>query len=507
MEQLRTSIRKTGVRIRRYKEDEMGQEKPNCIVLAADQLRYDVLGTGYTPNIDALMEDSVRFSNAYCASPLCVPARGALFTGTHPGVNGSLINGWLKSEAGYSKVKEGMDHLYGVMERLDMDCIHSGKQHLFVEGEPLQLQQDTKTKWVTTEQSYREFLKEHGKRAPGGPEFRTPVPELTDGVHTRICNYSNPHTGVYEEGLDYYFDGYFTNGVMEALKAYDGAKPLFLSMMHLAPHPPFDIPEPWYSMVKTEDVELPDNVNQWYPHQSPLQKYNLTGMIGNSYHLEDWKEAWRAYLGLVGLLDDCVGRVINELKRRNLYENSVIVFTSDHGEMLGSHCLFQKMCMYEESVKAPLSIRLPGGRRKGVVVEDCVSHIDVLPTICELFNTTVKHEMNGRSLVPLLEGEKAQQKYPAFIQYDGNASRGNFQRCIIWKKHKLIVDIFKDETFFELYDLERDCQEKVNLLFEEGYLELEGELEFLLREHQRKMKDAVSFPAFDGVSFLKHYGG
>lgn len=486
------------------------QKLPNCIVFSADQLRYDVLGKGYTPNIDALMQDSVCFSNAYCASPLCVPARGALFTGTYPGVNGSLINGWTPSERPYALVKEGIEHLYGVMEKLGMECIHSGKQHLFVEKIPLEERPDTRTKWLTTEQSYRQFVTGDGKRMPGGPAFRTQVPEMTDGVHTKVCSYSNPHTGLYEEGYDYYFDGYFTNEALKALDQFTGEKPLFLSMMYLAPHPPFDIPDPWYSMVKEQDVILPENVNQWYLYQSPLQKYNLTGYIGGNYTDEEWKESWRVYLGLVSLLDDCVGQILNKLKEKGLYDDSLIIFTSDHGEMLGSHRLFQKMCMYEESVKTPLSIHLPGAKQKGTV-DDYVSHIDLFPTLCDYYDITQPGTINGRSLKGLLEEKTALEKRPVFIQYDGNGCRGNVQRCVLWKKHKYIVDVFKDESYLELYDLEHDRQEMNNLLFEEDKEKqaaawaLAREMDVLLRTHMEEIQDYLALPVWEPEEFLKNY--
>lgn len=484
---------------------------PNCIFLAADQLRYDVLGKGYTPHIDALMRDSVSFPNTYCASPLCVPARGALFTGTYPGVNGSMINGWLPSEKPYSLVKDGTDHLYRVMERLGMECIHSGKQHLFVEGVPLEERPDTKTRWLTTEKSYSAFVKKQGKRLPGGSRFRTQIPEMADGVHTRVCTYSNPGTGRYEEGFDYYFDGYFTNEAVRALDEFDGEHPLFLSMMYLAPHPPFDVPDPWYSQVKAEEVELPDNVNQWYAHQSPLQKYNLTGYIGGNYQTQDWREAWRVYLGLVSLLDTCVGRILDKLKERELYDNSIILFTSDHGEMLGSHRLFQKMCMYEESARTPFSIHLPGHGRKGMVREEYVSHIDIFPTICDYYGVTPEGELNGHSLRGLIEGSKDEKERPVFIQYDGNGSRGNVQRCVIWKNHKYIVDVFKDEQYLELYNLEQDRQEKKNLLFEEDpekrerFWEMARELDACLRVHQQEMGDYLILSPWNPEEFMKHY--
>lgn len=98
----------------------------NVIFIVADQLRNDVLGKGYTPNIDALIKESVAFEQAYCSSPLCVPARGALFTGLCPNTNGSIINPWTKQDADYGNVKAEYDDLYQLMERSGYECIHSG---------------------------------------------------------------------------------------------------------------------------------------------------------------------------------------------------------------------------------------------------------------------------------------------------------------------------------------------------------------------------------------------
>lgn len=480
-------------------------KKPNCVFITADHLRYDVLGKGYTPNIDRLMGESVTFSNAYCASPLCVPARGSLFTGNYPAVNGSIINGWFRPEKSYSRVKEGIDNLYHLMERMDMECIHSGKQHLFVEGVPLEEREDSKTKWLTTESGYRQYVKEHGKRMPGGPGFRSQVPEMSQGIYTRMETYSNATTGCYEEGEEFYFDRYFTDLAVAELEQYEGEEPLFLSMMYLAPHPPFDVPEPWYSHVKEDQMTLPENVGVWYPHQSPLQKYNLTGVIGNLYGMEDWKEPWRVYLGLVALLDDCVGRIVEALKAKSLYDDSIIVFTSDHGEMLGAHRLFQKMCMYEESAHVPLSIHVPGGCNAGKVIKEGVSHIDIFPTICDFYGKTPEHPVDGVSLKPCLTGDEKPDMKPIYIQYDGNGSLGNFQRCIVWKEHKLIVDRFKDETFYELYDLEQDRLETKNLLFEEGKRELAEEMFAMLKEHMEAVKDFLEPGELRVEEFLEIY--
>lgn len=479
--------------------------KPHVIVIMADQLRADVLGKGLTPNIDSIAEEGARFNRAYCSCPLCVPSRGSLFTGTYPNTNGSLINPWEPADAACGDVKMGIANLYELLED-DWEGIHSGKQHLFTEGGKLEDRPDSKIRWLTTEKTYAAYLKENGKKAPGGPGFRMRVPEMVGGKITRVSNYSNANTGCYEEGEAFYFDRYFADKALEGLRDREGKKPLFLSAMFLAPHPPLHIPQPWYGLLAPEKVRLPENVGVFYPNQSPLQMYNLTGVVGAAYGRQEWKEAWRVYLGLVAMLDACVGQILDELKAQGIYEESLIVFTSDHGEMLGSHGLFQKMCMYEESARTPLYIKFPKGfPLSKQVFEKTVGQVDLLPTFCDYLGLHPENAMDGRSLMPLLEGREEDAGGEAFIQYDGNGSCSNFQRCIVKDGWKLIVDMFKDEAFFELYDLENDPQETENRMFSGDQDARALKLWEILGSYIRRTGDRLRLPALDPEAFRRAY--
>lgn len=481
------------------------QVKENLIVIMADQLRWDVLGKGYTPNIDSLMDESTVFDNAYCASPLCVPSRGAFFTGLCPNTNGSLINPWEKKDAQHGDVKKEYENLYQMMEQ-DWYSIHSGKQHLFTEGGKLE-NTDGNVVWASTEHTYKQMLKSENVRQPGTlPKFKTLVPEMVGGKNTKIAKYSNAETGCYPYDEKYFFDKYFTTCALDAIEKRDKTKPLFLSAMYLAPHPPLEIPEPWYSRVK-DDFELPENVGKFYEYQSPLQMYNLTGIVGSHYTLDQWKEAWRVYLGLVSMLDDCVGQIIALLKEEGIYDNSMIIFTSDHGDMLGSHKLFQKMCMYQESAKIPLSIKMP--KRAGFKaqhIDEYVSHLDVMPTISEYFEVEGKNAYEGTSLIKMMrDGNDDSHSEYVFIQYDGNGARSNFQRCILYKRHKLIVDLFKDEMFLELYNLDSDPIESNNLAFDESSSELIEKMYRVLDKHMKDTHDLISLPELNLDEFRTSY--
>ena len=474
--------------------------KPNLIVIMADQLRYDVLGRGFTPNIDSIASDGVVFSRAYTSCPLCVPARGAFFTGMYPGNNGSLINPWERKDRAYGDVKEGIPTLYELLED-DWEAIHSGKQHLFTAGSKLEDRPDGRTFFASTEKTYKEFLRANGKRIPGGPRFKTYVPEMVGGKTTKVTKYSNAEYGCYDEDERFYFDEYFTECAVKALKERKGGKPLFLSAMYLAPHPPLEIPEPWFSKVGEDDFVLPGNVGKYYPYQSPLQMYNLPGIVGSRYSREHWKKAWRVYLGEVALLDDCVGRLLAEIKAEGLYDESVIIFTSDHGEMLGSHALFQKMCMYEESVRVPLYIKYPAswgiGHRE---IDSVVNHVDVLPTLSEALALGNAAEPDGKSLLRISRGEETRNE-PTFIQFDGNGALSNFQRSVVYGNHKLIVDFFKDEFFLELYDVVNDREETENLIFNPEYDGKASELASLLAMHMARIHDHLGFPPFNPAEF------
>lgn len=476
------------------------KQHPHLIIIMADQLRYDFIQTEFMPRVCTLMAESAQFPRMYCASPLCVPARGAFFTGRYPNETGCLINGWEPIDQHHGKVAGNTPNLYKVFENAGYDSWHTGKQHLHTEDH-FDTAADSCTHWNSLENLYQGHLQHLGKQAPGGTRFTGICPEMHARKTTAARRYSIPHTGNYDGGLDGFFDGHILKESLDAIENRDPGKPFLLNAMFLAPHPPLDIPSPWYEKYK--EIPLPDTVGRWSPLQSPLNLYHMAGAIGARYQRHEWQEPWRVYAGLVNLLDHCVGQILDKLKENGMYEDSIILFTADHGEMLGSHCLWQKMVLYEESARTPLSIRLPKGSNMGIASEDPVSHVDAFPTLCDLAGIPIPDTVSGHSLRPEIEGNRPAQHRPVFIQSDGNGSLEKWSRGLIINDKKLIIDGFKDEIFFEFYNLKEDPCETNNIAFS-ATNELLDYLAILLA-HMKKTGDLVCIAPADFKSFCANY--
>lgn len=479
--------------------------KKNLVLIMGDQLRYDVLRKGFTPHIDSLMSDSVVFDRAYSTSAVCVPARGSLMTGTYPSFNGAIVNPWDQLDKRNGITRQNFENLITKMETC-FDSIHCGKQHFFTEPENLEDRIDGQTRFKALERDFEAYAYKEGFKTQGGMEFKIQIPEMVDGRRTVIRTFTGSKTDRFSGSLDQCFDGYVLNNTIEEIRNYDRAKPLFLSVMFLSPHPPLNPPEPYYSMVKDSDFEMPANVGVTGKYQSPLSFYGFSGMAGVDKSRQDWLEPWRVYLGLVRMLDDCVGTIINELKEQGLYDDSLIIFTSDHGEMLGSHRMWQKMNLYEESIRVPLSFKFPledqiGHQR----VDQFVSSIDVFPTVCDYYGLEINNEINGLSLMDAIRCQTDIPRESIFAQYDGNTGISNQMRCIIHDNMKLITSYFKDEFFIELYDLNNDAQEMNNLVFDRGNRNVIQRLLSLLQHHMQHVGDYLEIPADAYDKFLEDY--
>jgi arylsulfatase A-like enzyme len=264
---------------------------------------------------------------------------------------------------------------------------------------------------------------------------------------------------------DLFYDCTLAQQMVDIIKEHSGKnddRPLALLGMFWLPHPPMWAPHKWAGVIDPQEVRLPASIGRWYMGMAARQLANVPGQLGAHVGMEQWKHAWAMYIGMTGLLDQCVGSVLATLDKRAMLDDSLVAFTADHGEMLGSHKLYQKMCLYEETVRVPLILKMPG-QTQSRRIADLTDHLDLTATLLDEAGADPLPHSPGRSLSQAATGATPQDKMSdmVFASYDGNAGRGFQQRMVRSRSHKLIHVI---DDHAELYALVDDPRETNNLV-------------------------------------------
>jgi arylsulfatase A-like enzyme len=383
--------------------------RPNILLITADQWRGDSLGlAGHpvvkTPALDALAREAVVFRNHFATCAPCSPARASLYTGLYQ-MNHRVVSNGTPLDARFDNValaarRAGyLPTLFGYSDTaLDPRGRDTNDPELrsyeevlpgFVCRQPLR--EDDRT-WIT-------WLGErgHGETLLADPHAVAPDP--SGGVSLAPPGYDASETQ--------------TAFLVEKLLEWHGEQeggPWFAHISFLRPHPPFVVPEPYASMVRPGDVPVPIALSD-DPH--PLVRLNreLTaaanfqpGLEGSVAQLSpgDFQRIRALYYGMIAEVDAQLGRLFDTLKDRGDWDDTMIIFTSDHGEMLGDHGLLGKGGFYAQSQHIPLIIRAPGGTQGAV--RGFTSSADVFPTLLDLWGLAGRHAPDGQSLMPTLDG-------------------------------------------------------------------------------------------------------
>jgi choline-sulfatase len=413
--------------------------KPNIILILTDHFRRDALGN-HTPNLMRLTYDGVRFANAYCASPLCQPSRISITTGMYPSQTGICGN---QSDPLQSNLRDDtfMNHLqktgyytamigkHHYIDRygIGMDVTHDndeikryGFDHVF------QVVDDGEN--MHNEDEYTHYLSERGLLETFREAFR------------RDAGACRPHPFP-EDGTA---DGFIGVNGIRFVENYKENNPFYLNLSFIGPHPPY-----WHPGKLTIDadsvpapIEVPDNIRT--------------------------RERRAHYMQKCALIDRYIGRLINALEKRGMMQNTVIIFTSDHGDNLGDYGIWDKRFFYEGSVGVPLIMRGPGitgqERMNGPRVSKLLSsHLDLYPTILNIagVDTQVKRYRIGCDLIPALSGEK---------EICHNAVYAELATCAMIRtgNWKLVFDPEQGGVQY-LFNLAIDPKEQQNLAGVAGY--------------------------------------
>lgn len=412
-----------------------------------------------TPNLDKFAAGSNVFDRHFTNCPLTIPARASLISGLLPFQHGARIAGWLPAERSLGRLRPEVALLPHRLMDAGYRVVHSGAQQLRL-PEGGRSWQGIDVLGPTAPVSFYRDLSKRGVYLGDPSIFQEPVLEHHAG-HLIVHHATGTRISPFPLREEYFYDSVVAQRTADLIGKHDSDKPLALFVNFWLPHAPMWVPKAWANLVDHRDVKLPGNVGQWFPGQAATQLQNLPGQLGAHVSMDRWLKIWATYLGMVAMLDHCVGRVIAALEQRNMFDTSMIIFTADHGEMLGSHAMFTKHCMYDEAVKIPMILRMPGQSR-GRRIGELTDHLDTHATILDFVGAPGVPHSSGTGLLTLATGGglTGTSRPYVFAMYDGNGGRGFAQRMIRSRSHKLIHNL-GDRV--ELYDLLDDPGETSNL--------------------------------------------
>lgn len=421
--------------------------RPNIIFYFSDQQRWDTVNETVTPNLTALAGEGVLFENSFTCQPVCGPARACLQTGQYATECGCYWNGVplpknIKplasyfNEAGYETAYVGKWHL--ASDRLPNVGMHCEKTAI-----PKDMQGEYKDWWRAAD--VLEFTS-HGYDG-----------YIFDGDGNRID-----------------FEGYRADCIndfaLEYLEQKTSDKPFFLFVSHIEPHHQNDHKRyegPTETVPKFKDYPIPEDL---------------------SFLPGDYREMYPDYIAAINRLDENVGRLAEKLKEKGLYENTVIIYTSDHGSHFKTRNAEYKRSCHDSATHTPLIIA--GGPFQGGRRTDClVSLIDLPPTLLDIAGIPIPQSFSGKSIVPMLSGDA--ERDCVFIQI----SESQCGRAVRTKQYKYSVRAvgsgvtrYKAKIYFEdyLYDLEKDPCEKVNLIRNKAYKDVRESMQALLKREMQK---------------------
>jgi len=439
--------------------------KKQVVFLMTDTTRKDMVGCYgnrkmHTPNLDSLAEEGIRYENAYTCQPVCGPARSAIFTGIFPHSNGVVTN----------SVPLG-DNVKTVGQRLTdqgIRCGYIGKWHLdggdyFGLGKcPEGWEKDY---WYDMKMYLEELTQEERIRSRQSAECYKP-------------DFSEEFTYAHR----------CTDRALRFLEEF-GEEDFFLTVSYDEPHGPSLCPAPYNKMYEgflfDATPEFQDDLKN-----KPLMQRLWAGDKLNAPESEvnQASDFLTLFLGCNSFVDYEIGRILHALREKT--PDALVIFTSDHGDMLGAHRLSSKgATAYKEVANVPLLIK---GGEKGKVVKSPASHIDIAPTVMDYFGLPLPKLLEGKSMLPQIYDTTQvinEEVFTEFTRYEiDHDGFGGLQpmRAVITEKYKLVIHLLDKDEF---YDLEADPEEMNNLIDDGTYLDRIRECHSLLIRHMNDTRD------------------
>ena len=467
--------------------------QPNILFLFTDQLRYDALGCNgapicRTPAIDSLAEQGMNFSNAFTPIALCTPARASLLSGLYPHNHGQLANlgnfngvfdeQILKHETFVSALKDA-----------GYQTGYVGKWHL--------PEEENREVWgIDNWHSYREW--EQSLKDGGYEDYDF----ARDEVQRLEWGHNAPFAGLNTLSAEKMREAWGADRTIDLIQRYsESDQPFMLMSSFFGPHFPYSVPAPYHEMYDPEIVEKWGNFDEMFIDKPLIQEKELLRWNAGHRTWRDWQKIIAIYWGYCTYIDDQIGRILTALDETRQAENTLIIFSADHGDMLGSHRLFNKgFHMYEETHHIPFIAKWSGMIKWGTTCDSFVNLVDVAPTLLECADSEPLDAVDGRSLLPLIRGEQVDDwrddVYAEFHGYESTLCSVRMIRTHAWKY------VYNPTSIDELYDLESDPHELHNLAGKLGFKHVLRHMKArLVRQLQATGDDIIEDDSWKGSSY------
>jgi len=449
------------------------QKKPNILFIIADDLTATAVSSyenkiSKTPNIDKLAGEGIRYTKAYCQYPVCGPSRASFMSGYYP--NATTTFGYVSGRKNIGPDRQTWSQLFK-----DNGYYTARVSKIYHMGVPIDI--ETGSNGEDDEASWTERFNSQGPewKAIGQAEL---VQGNPDGKIERKGG--NVMTIVKAEGDDLvHSDGKTAQKAIELIKKHKN-EPFFLAVGFVRPHVPFVAPKKYFKPYPFENISMPKKIEgDW--DDIPKRGINYVTSVNGQMSLEQEKKAVAAYYAAVSYMDKQVGKILDALKEEGLEDNTIIIFTSDHGFHLGEHRFWMKVSLHEESVRVPMIIKVPG--KKAAVCNSFVELIDLYPTISELAGLETSKYIQGKSIVKTLDHPDFKVRDMAF-----SVSQGGKSFLLRTEKWAYIQYDEDAGSGIELYDMEKDPQQFTNLALSSEYLNLVNSFKKKLKEKLKEVR-------------------
>jgi len=477
-------------------------QRPNILLITSDQQHWNTLGVHNpeirTPNLDRLAREGTLFRRAYCPNPTCTPTRASIITGLYPSQHGAWSLGTKLFEdrhtvgedfraAGYRTGLVGKGHFSQWFSQPGYRSLEDGE-----------FRKDPEFMKCFDETTYGfEFHEAHRARVGQDSEYchhEWLDAKGVEGWREAIGKEKRKGPATWPLDADYHYNAFISERTNHHLARFkENEENFFLWASFNDPHPPYTTPAPWDQMYDPDKITLPPGPREGEhdrnpPHFAMTQEenpdfsvYEENGIFNHGMHRHHrWRDAEyqrrvvAMYYGMVSFMDHHIGRILDQLEALGLAENTLVVFSTDHGHLFGHHGLDAKGPFhYEDMIKLPFLARSPGRVPAGRETDALVNLVDLAPTFLRWCDIPVPHAMTGHDIGAVLTGEKESVTDHTICEFHHQPTVLHL-KTLVTDRYKLTV--YYNQEYGELRDLERDPGEHENFWDDPDYAKVKQEL-------------------------------